>query len=100
MADEWKEITPEQEGDSNIWDKSKNPEIIGVYQGAQTNVGPNKSMLYKLETDDGVVKVWGSTVLDDRMSSAQIGQKVKIKYEGKKQGDKGRNYNAYRVWVM
>jgi hypothetical protein len=70
-ADSWK---PEKEGDS----------IEGQYIDKRENVGPNGSNLYTLEQEDGTMRaVWGSTVIDDRMSTIKLGDMVKLVYVGK-----------------
>lgn len=95
---EWMEIGGGDNGEESvIWDKSKTPELEGTFKGAQSNIGKHKSMLYSIETKDGLVKVWGSTVLDDRMLQVKAGAPVKIKYEGTKEGKNG-EYASYRVW--
>jgi hypothetical protein len=75
----WK---PEQEGDF----------IEGVLVRAQPNVGENESMLYGIETPEGVKNVWGSAILDERMSFVKVGEKCKITFKGlAKESKKGRN---------
>lgn len=81
----WK---PEDEGDY----------IIGKYVQLDRNVGTNNSNLYHIdisikdgeaviggETQDmsGIVKVWGSAVLNDRMGSIPMDAIVKIAFDGR-----------------
>jgi hypothetical protein len=76
----YKEVTQ-----SPAWDFEENSVVEGEYLGKQTEVGQNKSNLYKIKQDDGtVVSVWGSSVLDTKMSSVTEGMRVKIEFLGKK----------------
>jgi hypothetical protein len=52
--------------------------------------------MYSLETPDGIVKVWGSTVLDGRMDKIEVGKTIKIESLGKAQG---KNYYLFNVYV-
>jgi len=76
-----------------IWKPEKENDFIeGVLVTKQENVGENKSMLYGLETADGIKNVWGSTILDERMAFTKIGDKIKITFKGlAKDSKKGRN---------
>lgn len=75
----WK---PENDGDS----------VEGTYIGAEHEVGENKSELYTVEATDGnPVKVWGSTILDQKMVAIKSGDKIKITYLGKGEAKSGRN---------
>ncbi len=65
--------------------------IEGVLVRIQENVGPNNSMLYSLETLEGVKSVWGATLLDSRMALVKSGSKVKITYKGKAEAKGGKN---------
>lgn len=57
--------------------------IEGILVRVQENIGPNKSMLYSIDTpNDGVKSVWGATLLDQRMALVKVEQKVKITYKG------------------
>ncbi len=56
--------------------------IEGVLVRMQKDIGPNSSMLYSIETSEGVKIVWGATILDQRMALVNVGEKVKITYKG------------------
>lgn len=92
----WVEKTLDAGGD--MWDK-ENP-IEGKLVKTQTEVGPNKSNMYTLEQEDGTeIKVWGSTVLDDKLLGVPIGTYVKLEYEGKLKSKKGAEYHSYKVFI-
>ena len=94
----WEEVNPM---DVPIWEpKEVGDEIIGIFEQMEENVGPNKSRLYTLRKDDGsLIKVWGSTLLDKRFDFIQLGEKVKIVYQGKKKSQKGgREYHDFKLY--
>jgi hypothetical protein len=97
MADKarkFKEVTLEA---GEVWDKEE--PIEGVFLKAEQDVGPNKSHMYSIKTADGVVKVWGSTVLDDKLLGVPQGTYIKIEYEGKLKSKKGTEYHSYKVFI-
>ena len=65
----WK---PENEGDL----------IEGIFISSEANVGANNSKLYHLEVDSKPMSVWGSTILDTKMTIIKPGDKIKIVYDG------------------
>jgi hypothetical protein len=84
-ADGWKEAT------GNAWKPEKKGEsITGILVKVQEKVGPNNSMMYHIEDSESheIVKVWGSTILDSRMSEVKVGQLVRITFKGL--GEKGK----------
>ncbi len=95
MADKrkMKEVTLDN---SEVWDKEE--PIEGTFVRTETNVGPNESNMYTIKTDSGEVKVWGSTVLDDKLMSVPQGTFVRIEYEGKLKSKKGNEYHGYKVF--
>jgi hypothetical protein len=74
----WK---PEKENDS----------IEGVFIRAEENVGENKSRLYHLEVEQKPIAIWGSAVLDIKMSTVKPGDKIKIVFLGTGKAQKGHN---------
>ncbi len=78
--------TPDKEGDF----------IVGVYKQKKENIGKNKSDLYILDQGKELIAVWGSTVLNDRMNSANIGDKIRITFEGE---DKEKKYKKFKLEV-
>lgn len=92
---EWQEI---QVKNDETWDRTG--EIIGRYVQQQVGVGPNGSMIYTLEKEDGQkVGVWGSAVLDGKFSEIKIGSEVRIVPKGKAKSKKGVSYNDFAVFV-
>lgn len=91
----WKEV--KLEDSSDVWDKEK--PLEGQLKEVEENVGPNKSKMYTITTNDGEVKVWGSTVLDDKLMGVPKGSYVKLEYEGKLTSKKGTQYHSYKVFV-
>jgi len=83
----YKEISP------TIWEYSKEGEFIeGILVRVQDNVGANKSKMYSIETSNGIKNLWGSVLLDERLSLVELGSKIKITYKGvSKEAQKGKN---------
>ena len=76
----------------NTWvPKAENDSIEGTLVKVEAEIGPNKSMLYHLETDGKPMAVWGSVVLDTKMTVVKPGDKIKIVYLGKGVQKGGKN---------
>ena len=75
-----------------VW-KPENPndEIEGVYIKMQEDVGANHSNVYTLEVEKKPVTVWGSAVLDAKMTAIKPGDKIKIVYLGLGEAKPGKN---------
>jgi hypothetical protein len=82
-----------QEINPTTWVYDKDGDFIeGFLVQKQSDIGANKSMLYSIETPEGVKNVWGAVILDERMSLVKVGDKVKITYKGlAKEFKKGKN---------
>lgn len=92
---EWEEVSLEN---NEIWNRQTT--ITGKLVDIKSNVGPNESILYTLDTDDGRVGVWGSTVLDTKMAGVQRNSMVKIEPQGETKSEKtGRKYQDFKVYV-
>lgn len=64
-------------------------------QGNQGN-----SSIYTLEKEDGATtKVWGSAVIDDRVTDGMIGEMIAIEYQGKGKSKKGNTFNKFDVQI-
>jgi len=75
-----------------IWaPKTENDSFEGTFVKAEDNVGANKSMLYHLEADGKPIAIWGSVVLDTKMTVVKPGDKIKIVYLGKGTQKGGKN---------
>lgn len=82
-------------GDQNpTWDGQG--VIQGTYVKQQSGVGPNKSFLYTLETAEGPMGIWGSTVLDTKFENIPVGCLVRVEFIGMKQGKRS-EYKDYLV---
>jgi len=84
--------------------KHENPddEIIGTLIKIETEKGTYKSTIYHLDVDKkGMIVVFGSTVLDDRMRFVNLNDKIKIIYKGTVQGESSSHkpYKDYEVYV-
>lgn len=77
--------------------------VTGKYKSKQERVNPDgsKSVLYMLETVDGLVGVNGSSALILKaMEQIPEGSTVKIVFNGKQRSQKtGREYNNFSVLV-
>jgi len=83
----WK---PEKEGD----------EIESVLISISKDVGVNKSMLYTLDVQGKPTGVWGSTVLDSRMTLTKPGDLIKIVYVGLGESAGGKNApKIFKVFI-
>ena len=81
------------------WTYEKDGDFIeGILIRQQTEIGPNKSMLYSIETPEGVKSVWGATLLDSRMALVKIGAKLKITYKGL--GEAKAGHNAPKIFKV
>ena len=95
MAD-W--IKVQETGDGKTWDFEKNSKIEGVLLNIKNDVGPNGSKLYEIEVGNDVFGVWGSFVLDAKLSKVEVGNEVMIEYKGKAVSEKTkRTYKNYDV---
>lgn len=79
-----------------VWNPEINDTIIGEYLECET---VNKSHLYAIKTSDqGVLKVWGSKILDDLMKPISPKTMVKIVYLGMVNPESGNPYHNWEVY--
>ena len=78
------------------WRPEPGDTIVGRYISSEEEVGKFRQTVYTLEDlDTGVRRsVFGNVVLNDRMSEAEYGDIVGIRYMGKK-----KNYHVYNVVI-
>lgn len=83
----------------NIWKpENKEDKIEGTLVGKKEKVGVNESMLYYIEDEDKkTFGIWGSAVLDDRMTLVGLGDYIRITYKGKETNKKGQHVNIFKV---
>lgn len=80
----------------DAWDRTGT--VRGVYFQRKEGVGQNLSNLYNLQTDKGMVGVWGGAVIDSKMSEVPLGSEVMITALGEKKSEKtGKSYNDYDI---
>jgi len=73
--------------------------IEGVYVSKKEDVGVNKSAIYVIRTPTGeLVGVWGSTVLNSKMASVNVGQFIAIEFIGMKTPKSGGK--PYKDWFV
>ena len=73
---EFEEIEP------SVWKYEKEGDSVeGVLIRKEEEVGPNKSNTYHLEKGEKQVMVWGTTIIDNKMSYVKVGEYVKITYK-------------------
>ena len=76
----------------NNWKPEKdNDSIEGILIKVEEDVGVNKSKLYHIEVEGKPVAVWGSAVLDTKMTATRVGDLIKIVYLGKGEAKGGHN---------
>lgn len=94
----WEKIEPV---DAEMWDFEKDgAELVGKLVEVRYKVGPNDSNIYTVETESGEHRnFWGSTILDERLKSAELGDLVKVVYLGRAKSEKtGREYKNFDVF--
>jgi len=98
LGGDWEEVV-EVQTEVFMFEK-EGDELVGVLTEKREDVGENSSMLYRIEKLGGeVMSVWGSTVLDDKMSRIETGQEVKIVFLGLKKTQSGnRSFKSYAVY--
>jgi hypothetical protein len=94
-TNEWKKI-------SKITNKAalkeKGDEVTGKL--LEISDSPYGTKVYIIEQEGGEnATVFGTTVLDDRMSNVEIGQEVKIIYQGTAKTTSGRTCKLFDVFV-
>lgn len=89
---EFEEINP------NIWKpEAEEDSVEGVYISKEENKGANNSNAYHLEKEGKQIMIWGTTIIDDRMQYAKIGEYVKIIYKGIEKNKKGQDLKIYQI---
>lgn len=109
-TNEWQEVTGEfgksirwTEKPMRQWEEENSiyigEEVHGILEDIRTDIGENASKIYEIYTAvAGLVSVWESTVLADKMKKVMIGSEVKIKFTGEvKPKSGGKNYKTFQV---
>lgn len=89
---EFEEINP------TIWKpEEKGDNIVGELVSKNKNVGVNLSNTYHIKTKEGVMMVWGSTILDQRLEFTELGNIVRITFEGMTENKRGQDVKLFKV---
>ncbi len=89
----YKEVNPSE------WKPKEDGDFIeGILKDKRENVGANNSMLYSLQTKEGLVGVWGSAILDSRMIGVDVEDQIKITYKGL--GEAKGGHNAPKIFKV
>jgi len=90
----WKEI---ERGDVFIFD-DENQELAGTLKSIREGNFGNK--VYDIETRNGLVSIFGTTILDSKMENIKPEQEIKIVYQGEiKTKKEGRMCRDFKVFV-
>ncbi len=77
--------------------KGADKTVTGVYVEKRTNLGKYNSTLHVLrKADDSLVGVWGSTALENKFDTTQIGNEVRIEYLGMVKSKDGNDYHDFK----
>lgn len=76
--------------------------VVGKYVGSVTfKAGtPDEATLYKLVEGDEVIGVNASAVIRDAFETMPVNTRVGVRYNGKKMGKNGRQYNSFEVRIL
>ena len=89
---QWEAVEP------GIWKpEQEEDQIEGVLINKKENVGINESNAYYIENNDGMHMIWGSTVLDDRMSIISVGDTIRITYKGTRKNKRNQDTKIFKV---
>ena len=89
---DFEEISP------NVWKpQNKGDAIEGTLVLKRTNVGPNESNAYYLEKDGHQTMVWGTTVIDDRMTFVNVGDYIRITFKDILENAKKQPLKVFKV---
>ena len=100
----FKEITNASMGywHKKVSERKVGDKITGKYVRKDNRVGPDgsQSVLYILETKEGMVGVNASATITRAMEQIPEGSTVMIEYDGKARSTKtGREYNNFKVYL-
>lgn len=74
--------------------------IQGMFCGTVAKVGENESNVHIIQHEGKRVGIWGSAVLDKRMSSVNLNADVMVVFQSLEQSEKsGREYKDFKVYA-
>lgn len=84
-----------------VWDFEESGNLVGVFTGTDTiNAKGKDRSLHSFEVDGETVTVWGTAILDSRLSDVEPGSRVKIEKPGTKVATKsGHQAWEFKVFV-
>lgn len=83
----------------NYSEEGKGAVVQGIYTNKKEHVGDYDSTVFVIKTDDGIVNVNASTVLQTKFEEISVGSEVKIEYLGMADSEKrkGAQYHDFDV---
>ena len=89
---EWEEIQP------NIWKPEQEGDALEGVLISKDKAGQYDSNTYALDTPKGQVSLWGTAILNDKMKYVNVGETVKIVFEGRTETKKGQPVLLFKVY--
>ena len=90
--DEFEVVMPQ------VWKPTEEEESIqGTLVDKGERGGKYNSTRYTLETEEGYVLVFGTTVLDNRMKLVNVGDYIRIKFLGTETNKKGNDTKLFEI---
>jgi len=94
---EWNKIEP------GLWRPEKDgEEITGILVGIEDSTKyENKNYCIEVKKDEKTeqITIFGTTVLDNKMQYAKIGQEVRIVYKGMQKNQRGQDTKIFEVYT-
>lgn len=88
-----------EEINPSFFDEEVEQTITGVYVGSEEKTSDLSTKHFLDVKGRGIVIVWGSTVLDERLKFVSVGSVIKITYKGKEKTKSHRDVKIYKVEV-
>ncbi len=93
--------------ESKDWERVEGGDVFTFEKGGDSvegklikiRDGQYNNKVYDIECDDVMHVVFGTTVLDGRISEKHIGQPIRIVYLGEKTSKKGRVYDDFDIFT-
>jgi len=88
-----------EEINPGFWDEEAEETIAGVYVGMEEKSGDLSAKHFLDVKGRGIVIVWGSAILDERLKFVNVGSVIRITYKGKEKTKSNRDVKIYKVEV-